>query len=398
MLAKAWWISHVDAPRERTMITQTLSRLGRLCFVTALLVISACGPTPEPPGQLDVGSVVEVEVSHSEWLLIQPRLIRPLRSPGVGNHVNFKFFMIVQDRVAPVPGFCYPSTGVHSVAVGDRISIEGVALAVDKTRLNGDLPVYFLAVHEPDPTRARVAEAIIGALASWIVDAFASGRGSLIQFVLEVGTNLLTSTVADWLTSHEHNVIGEQIYPLRSYRDWESGTRISFMTQDGGMEVVFEVSTAREVLPRALPLKHPVPVPSAPDIRGSVVLACPHPRIQITYPKNGTVLEGAVNVQGTANYVPFLYYKVSIKQAHLPDKDENWFDLTPCHQHEHNGTPSWYCIERPVEDDLLCSFHVAQIRGESGDYHLRLRVVDATGNYGKPGERDCVIFVRARKQ
>lgn len=96
-------------------------------------------------------------------------------------------------------------------------------------------------------------------------------------------------------------------------------------------------------------------------------LACPDPRVNITWPQVNAHVEGAVEIRGTANIENFQYYKIEFGAGANPAEGD------------------WHWIgegRNPVEQGLLLIWDTAGL--SAGGYSVRLTAVDKTGNYPAP--------------
>jgi hypothetical protein len=118
--------------------------------------------------------------------------------------------------------------------------------------------------------------------------------------------------------------------------------------------------TPRPQEPTGTPTLTVTPVPPTP--------ICPIPGVQITSPGMDAVLNGPVQILGTANIPDFQYYKVEVGSG-----------------------------ENPISWSIFSDIHKSSIAGglldiwdpsayPPGTYKLRLTVVDKTGNYPLPCE------------
>jgi len=108
------------------------------------------------------------------------------------------------------------------------------------------------------------------------------------------------------------------------------------------------------------PTATPEPPPAVPPA------SCPDGRSVLTAPGNGAVVNGAVNVTGSATHEQFQYYK--LEYAPGANASDGFVYLAGG-----NG---------PVVNGLLGTFDAAALG--SGTWTLRLVVVDTTGNYPPP--------------
>ena len=97
---------------------------------------------------------------------------------------------------------------------------------------------------------------------------------------------------------------------------------------------------------------------------------CATPGVQISYPSNGTVVGGSVNISGTASIPEFQFYKVE----YAPAGTNNFASI---------GTT----VPSPVNGGHLMTWNAGGF--PSGVWALRLTVVDMTGNFPPP----CTIHV-----
>jgi hypothetical protein len=100
----------------------------------------------------------------------------------------------------------------------------------------------------------------------------------------------------------------------------------------------------------------------------TIVLAqCSTPGVNIAQPGNGSVASGVIQIVGSATIPDFWYYK---------------FEFRP------SGADAWTFIQRfdtPINGGILAAWDTRTVA--SGDYQLRLVVVDKTGNYPEP----CIL-------
>ncbi len=105
------------------------------------------------------------------------------------------------------------------------------------------------------------------------------------------------------------------------------------------------------------PTETPTPQVIAPN--------CPNPGVRITSPGVNAVLNGNVEIRGSASIENFGYYKFEFKSLSTADE---WHHV--------------YTNEQPVGDGVLGYWNVAPL--PAGEYLFQLVVVDATGNYPPP--------------
>jgi len=116
----------------------------------------------------------------------------------------------------------------------------------------------------------------------------------------------------------------------------------------------------------------PTPVPPIATLAPTALSApapppqCPDPRAHISFPAEGVVLRGLVEISGSANIDDFQYYKVEIGQGEQPQTD-SWHTFTT-EPHD-----------KPVSDGVLDVLDSSTFA--PGVYTLRLTVVDTRGNY-----------------
>ncbi|RLC82632.1 MAG: hypothetical protein DRI61_01760 [Chloroflexi bacterium] len=142
--------------------------------------------------------------------------------------------------------------------------------------------------------------------------------------------------------------------------------------------------------PTATPKPTPTPSPTPIRPRRTIVVplftpeptftptppppVCPNPGVNITSPGVNAVLQGPVQVIGTANIQNFQYYKLEFGIGENP---ENWSFILSGNQ--------------PVINGVLGVWDPSPL--PPGDYKLRLVVVDITGNFPPP----CVVPVKIKK-
>lgn len=107
----------------------------------------------------------------------------------------------------------------------------------------------------------------------------------------------------------------------------------------------------------AEPTETPTPQVIAPS--------CPNPDVRITSPGVNAVLNGTVEIRGSASLESFGYYKFEFQSLSVADE---W-------HHVFTG-------EKPVTDGVLGYWNVDPL--PDGVYLFQLVVVDATGNYPPP--------------
>ena len=117
--------------------------------------------------------------------------------------------------------------------------------------------------------------------------------------------------------------------------------------------------------PRPRPTQAPsetgTPIPEKPPV---VVADCPNPAVRISEPGTGAVVSGVIQLVGSASIPDFEYYKFEFRLS---------------------GFGDWTFIQRftePINGGILGAWDTRSV--PSGDYELRLVVVDYTGNYPPP--------------
>jgi hypothetical protein len=118
--------------------------------------------------------------------------------------------------------------------------------------------------------------------------------------------------------------------------------------------------TPRPQEPTETPMPTTTPVPPTP--------ICPNPGVQITSPGMDAILNGPVQILGTANIPNFQYYKVEVGSGENPT---SWSIFSNIHK-------------SPIAGGLLDIWDPSAY--SPGVYKLRLTVVDNTGNYPLPCE------------
>ncbi len=134
--------------------------------------------------------------------------------------------------------------------------------------------------------------------------------------------------------------------------------------------------TPPPILPTPTPTGTPRPRPTlviattltpTVEVPTVVVASCPNPGVNIAQPGNGAVASGVIQIVGSANIPEFWYYK---------------FEFRP------SGADDWTFIQRfdtPISGGILTAWDTRTVA--SGNYELRLVVVDKTGNYPNP----CIL-------
>ena len=123
--------------------------------------------------------------------------------------------------------------------------------------------------------------------------------------------------------------------------------------------------TPRPLEPTETPSPTATSVPPAP--------ICPSPEVQITSPGMDAILNGPVQILGTANIPNFQYYKVEVGSGENPT---SWSIFSDIHKSR-------------IAGGLLDIWDPSAY--PPGVYKLRLIVVDNTGNYPPPCEVRVIV-------
>jgi len=123
--------------------------------------------------------------------------------------------------------------------------------------------------------------------------------------------------------------------------------------------------TPRPQEPTETPTLMATPVPPTP--------ICPIPGVQITSPGMNAILNGPVQILGTANISNFQYYKVEVGTGENPT---SWSIFSDIHK-------------SPIAGGLLDIWDPSAY--PPGVYILRLTVVDNTGNYPLPCDVRVIV-------
>jgi hypothetical protein len=118
----------------------------------------------------------------------------------------------------------------------------------------------------------------------------------------------------------------------------------------------------------------PSPTTTAPPKHGftpTPVVADCHPGRNITYPTVGAVLDGIVEIRGSANIQGFSYYRLEFRQ----EGKSEWIRTQQ--------------FEEPVIDGILGIWDTSSL--PAGIYRLRLIVVYGKGSYYEPCQVEVVI-------
>jgi len=100
-----------------------------------------------------------------------------------------------------------------------------------------------------------------------------------------------------------------------------------------------------------------------------IQIGCIPDEVMITFPENNSTVQDTVEVEGTVNIADFGFYKYEISRA---------------------GTDTWLTIQAgdsPKYDDILGFWDTTQL--ESGNYYLRLVVIDNQGIQREP----CAVYL-----
>jgi len=119
--------------------------------------------------------------------------------------------------------------------------------------------------------------------------------------------------------------------------------------------------TPTPTLPTPTPIPTPTPLPT-PD--------CPYPLARLTAPRVGAVVQGQVELYGTAAIEKFDYYKIEFRN----DEATEWAFVAR--------------YDQPVTDGLLAVWDTSEL--PAGRYWVQLVVVDTIGNYVEP----CAVPVQ----
>ena len=101
-----------------------------------------------------------------------------------------------------------------------------------------------------------------------------------------------------------------------------------------------------------------------PGLSSATPPDCPNPGVRISEPGSGAIVSGVIQIVGSATISDFGYYKFEFRG---------------------NGFYDWTFIQRfdePIIGGILGAWDTSSVT--SGEYELRLAVVDQTGNYPPP--------------
>jgi hypothetical protein len=136
--------------------------------------------------------------------------------------------------------------------------------------------------------------------------------------------------------------------------------------------------TPPPLLPTPTPTDTPRPRPTPPlletvtptlEVAEGVLADCPNPGVRISEPGTGAAVTGVIQIIGSASIPDFWYYKFEFRG---------------------NGFGDWTFIQRfdsSINGGILGAWDTRSV--PSGNYELRLVVVDKTGNYPEP----CVVLL-----
>jgi hypothetical protein len=121
--------------------------------------------------------------------------------------------------------------------------------------------------------------------------------------------------------------------------------------------------------PPSTPPPPPTDTPAALPTPTTLPPVCPNPSARITYPPMHAIVNGVMQIVGSADVDNLDYYKFEYRSLGAAD----WFFLQSFHT--------------PVSGGVLGAWDTGTV--EPGEYEFRLVVVDATGNYPEP----CVVTI-----
>lgn len=121
--------------------------------------------------------------------------------------------------------------------------------------------------------------------------------------------------------------------------------------------------TSTPKIPQALTPTPSPPTPT-PTTTPAPLPECPNPRARLTYPTVNAVLNGVVQILGSAEIENFDYYKLEFRSQEALE----WAFLRRA--------------EEPVADGILGVWDTSSL--PTGTYWLRLVVIDVSGNYPEP--------------
>jgi len=131
--------------------------------------------------------------------------------------------------------------------------------------------------------------------------------------------------------------------------------------------------TPTRVRPTARPQEELTETPTLIPTSVPPTPVCPHPEVHITSPGMDAILNGPVQILGTANISNFQYYKVEVGSG---DNPTSWSIFSDIHK-------------SPIAGGLLDIWDPSGY--PPGVYKLRLTVVDNTGNYPPPCEVRVIV-------
>jgi hypothetical protein len=164
------------------------------------------------------------------------------------------------------------------------------------------------------------------------------------------------------------NVLAEQV-PMPGAVE-PTATPLLFLTPTSTPAPPTATPTATNTpRPPATPPPSPTATPAALPTPTALPAVCPNPGVRITYPPMRAIVNGVVQVVGSADIENFDYYKFEYRTL---------------------GVGEWTFLQSfgaPVNGGVLGAWDTGTV--EPGEYEFRLVVVDITGNYPEP----CTVTI-----
>ena len=206
-----------------------------------------------PPTHVTVAPHTDQE----DFIVIGIDSITPLRSgeSGPNEQTEFRFLMLGTDSEGNTSGMFCPGADPVALRAGDEvINPCSSVLAFDEDVAGEQFDLLFVGVDEDDISFVEDlgAQAGIAVLAKGVVKALqaaghvgsAAGGPAAIagEFVLEAAIGYAGGQVADYF--QQDDLIGQHLLTIYRRNGWGAGNEMTFLTQDGGMQIKFHIVRA----------------------------------------------------------------------------------------------------------------------------------------------------------
>jgi hypothetical protein len=211
------------------------------------LLIVACGVPSGPLSDLTLGQSNTLSEGQAGWIIVQLKSVEIVGSPKDADGVNeFQLFVFLIDPKGNSAHLVYPGPEPAPMRQGGVADLGEFALGADAGALGeGDLTVWFLGVDSDELPGVGISSDQAGDLLAEGVGALMGTQGipegPVVSEVVDSGSQL-----AGWLD--QHDVIGDQAITLRHEDGYRVGNTDTITTQDGGLEIAYEVYQAESAL------------------------------------------------------------------------------------------------------------------------------------------------------